>query len=71
MADTAPDAITLLKDDHRKVEALFKQFKEAKGSATKKKVAEQISVALRRATTQEIPGSGYRGTSPAGTGKPA
>ena len=46
MADTAPDAITLLKDDHRKVEALFKQFNEAKGKATKKKVAEQISVAL-------------------------
>ena len=40
------DAITLLKEDHREVEALFKQFQEAKGPAARKKIADKICVAL-------------------------
>ncbi|GAA4012097.1 hemerythrin domain-containing protein [Sphingomonas swuensis] len=46
MADTAPDAITLLKNDHREVESLFKQFEEASGTAAKRKIAEKISAEL-------------------------
>lgn len=46
MADTAPDAITLLKNDHREVEDLFKQFEDASGAATKRKIAGKISNAL-------------------------
>ena len=46
MANAAPDAITLLKNDHREVEAMFKEFKEAKGMPAKRKIAENISVAL-------------------------
>lgn len=41
-----PDAITLLKEDHRKVEELFKDFEGAKGSAAKRKIAEQIAAEL-------------------------
>jgi hemerythrin superfamily protein len=41
-----PDAITLLKDDHRKVEELFADFKKAKGDGAKKKLAEQICAEL-------------------------
>jgi len=37
-----PDAITLLKEDHRKLEGLFKDFQGAKGDGRKKKLAEQI-----------------------------
>jgi len=37
-----PDAITLLKEDHRKLEGLFKDFQKAKGDGAKKKLAEQI-----------------------------
>ncbi|MCW3798548.1 hemerythrin domain-containing protein [Sphingomonas sp. BN140010] len=37
-----PDAITLLKEDHRKLEGLFKDFQDAKGNGAKKKLAEQI-----------------------------
>ena len=37
-----PDAITLLKEDHRKLEGLFKDFKKATGDGQKKKLAEQI-----------------------------
>src|SRR6476469_6399475 len=41
-----PDAVTLLKEDHRKVEDLFKQFEEAKGDGRKQKLAEQIAAEL-------------------------
>src|SRR5690349_21836856 len=46
MADAAPDAITLLKNDHREVEDLFKEFEKASGPATKRKIAGKISTAL-------------------------
>ena len=41
-----PDAITLLKEDHRKLEGLFKEFQGAKGDGRKKKLAEQICAEL-------------------------
>jgi hypothetical protein len=41
-----PDAVTLLKEDHRKVEELFKQFEDAKGDGRKQKLAEQIAAEL-------------------------
>ena len=41
-----PDAITLLKDDHRKVEELFAEFEKAKGDGRKQKLAEQICAEL-------------------------
>jgi hypothetical protein len=40
------DAITLLKDDHRAVEKLFKEFESAKGDGRKEKLAHQISLDL-------------------------
>jgi len=40
------DAITLLKDGHREVEKLFKQFKESKGDGRKQKLAHQICLGL-------------------------
>jgi hypothetical protein len=46
VADAAPDAITLLKDDHRRVEALFKAFEEAKGLAAKRRIAGEVAAAL-------------------------
>ncbi len=47
MADTeAPDALTLLKNDHREVEALFSEFKEAKSDSAKQKISQQICEAL-------------------------
>ena len=43
MAETKPqDAITLLKEDHRKVEELFEQFEKAKGDGRKEKLALEI-----------------------------
>jgi hypothetical protein len=45
MADQ-PDAIALLKADHRKVEDLFEQFEGASGSAKKQKIALQICLEL-------------------------
>ena len=43
MAETkSQDAITLLKDDHRKVEELFEQFEKARGDGRKEKLALQI-----------------------------
>lgn len=45
MAETQ-DAIALLKDDHRKVEKLFKDFEEAKGDGRKEKLARQICLEL-------------------------
>ena len=47
MADSkSHDAITLLKQDHREAEKLFKQFEEAKGDGRKEKLAGQICLAL-------------------------
>lgn len=40
------DAITLLKEDHRAVEKLFKQFESAKGEGRKQKLAHQICLEL-------------------------
>ena len=41
-----PDAIALLKEDHRKVEDLFAQFEKAKGEGRKQKLAQQICMEL-------------------------
>lgn len=46
-ADDAPDAVALLKADHRKVEDLFEKFENAKGDGAKKKLAEQICLELK------------------------
>ncbi|HVF83241.1 MAG TPA: hemerythrin domain-containing protein [Sphingomicrobium sp.] len=47
MADTqAPDALTLLKNDHREVEELFSKFDKAKGDGAKQKISQQICEAL-------------------------
>ena len=45
-AAEAPDAIALLKADHRKIEDLFAQFEAAKGDGKKQVVAEQIRMEL-------------------------
>lgn len=42
MAKTAMDAIAMLKDDHRKVEKLFKKFEAAKDVKAKRSLAEDI-----------------------------
>src|SRR4029453_7987512 len=53
MPSTA-DAITLLKADHRKVEALFEQFEKAKDNAGKQKLAQEICTELTvHATIEE------------------
>src|ERR1700710_820300 len=41
-----PDAIALLKADHRKVEDLFAKFESAKGDGRKQALAEQICLEL-------------------------
>ena len=41
-----PDAIALLKADHRKVEELFAKFESAKGDGEKRRIAEQICMEL-------------------------
>jgi hemerythrin superfamily protein len=47
MAETkSQDAIALLKEDHRTVEKLFKDFEGAKGDGRKQKLAEQICLEL-------------------------
>jgi len=40
------DAIALLKEDHREVKKLFKDFEEAKGDGRKQKLAHQICLEL-------------------------
>ncbi|MGE5564405.1 MAG: hemerythrin domain-containing protein [Bacillota bacterium] len=40
------DAITLLKEDHRAVEKLFKEFESAKGDGRKQKLAHEICLEL-------------------------
>jgi hemerythrin superfamily protein len=47
------DAIALLKDDHRKVEKLFKDFESAKGDGRKEKLARQICLELTVHTALE------------------
>jgi hemerythrin superfamily protein len=42
----AQDAIELLKEDHREVEKLFKEFEDAKGDGRKQKLAHQICLEL-------------------------
>ena len=42
----APDAISLLKSDHREVEALFSQFESATASARKRAIVQKICEAL-------------------------
>jgi len=42
----APDAISLLKEDHREVEDLFDKFEKARGSARKAAIARKICNAL-------------------------
>ena len=47
MASTeSKDAIALLKQDHRKVEKLFKEFEEAKGEGRKERLARDICLEL-------------------------
>jgi hypothetical protein len=46
MADAKPDAIALLKADHRTVEGLFEQFESATGDGKKQKIALQICMEL-------------------------
>ena len=46
MASKHPDAISLLKADHRKVEDLFDKFEKAKGAERKKALAEEICIEL-------------------------
>jgi hemerythrin superfamily protein len=42
-----PDAITLLKEDHRAAEKLFGQFEKAKDENRKKAIADQVCMELR------------------------
>jgi hemerythrin HHE cation binding domain-containing protein len=45
-AATPPDAIALLKADHRKVENLFAKFKSARGAEKKQRLASEICTEL-------------------------
>ena len=45
-ASKSQDAISLLKEDHRAVEKLFKDFESAKGDGRKEKLARQICLEL-------------------------
>jgi len=54
MAETkTQDALALLKEDHRKVEKLFKDYEGAKGDGRKEKLARQICFELTVHTTIE------------------
>ena len=46
MTTKSKDAIALLKEDHREVKKLFKDFEEAKGDGRKQKLAHQICLEL-------------------------
>lgn len=46
MASESQDGITLLRDDHRKVEELFKEFEKASGDGRKERLAHQICLEL-------------------------
>jgi hemerythrin superfamily protein len=53
-AAAAPDAITLLKTDHREVDGLFAQFEKTSGSARKHSIVKRICDALTvHATIEE------------------
>jgi hypothetical protein len=53
-ASLTPDAIALLKEDHRKVEELFKDFEGAKGGGRKERIANEICLELSvHATIEE------------------
>lgn len=45
-SDQSKDAIALLKEDHRKVEELFKEFESASGDGRKAMLAQQICLEL-------------------------
>jgi hemerythrin superfamily protein len=47
------DAIALLKEDHRDVEKLFKQFEKASGASEKQRLVESITTALAQHTEIE------------------
>ena len=47
MADKRQDAIQLLTQDHREVEALFEKFEKASRDGTKEKLARQICTELK------------------------
>ncbi|MGE0828913.1 MAG: hemerythrin domain-containing protein [Hyphomonadaceae bacterium] len=51
--DDAPDAITLLKADHRQVEDWFEQFENARSDAKKAELAQSICAALKTHTEIE------------------
>jgi hypothetical protein len=53
MAARNPDAIALLKADHRKVEKLFEKFEKAKDGRSKRTLAEEICTELSVHTTIE------------------
>ena len=53
MAAASPDAIALLKADHKKVASLFAQFEAAKGAERRKRLATQICTELTIHTTIE------------------
>ncbi|MFT3727743.1 MAG: hemerythrin domain-containing protein [Terricaulis sp.] len=46
-SQSAPDAIALLKADHREVEGWFDDFEKAKSGSKKQKLANQICTALK------------------------
>jgi hypothetical protein len=50
------DAISLLKDDHRKVEGLFEQFEKARGEGRKQKLALEIckELAIHMIVEEEV-----------------
>jgi hemerythrin superfamily protein len=52
-ASKSMDAIALLKDDHRKVEKLFKEFESAKGDGRKERLAREICLELTVHTVLE------------------
>jgi len=47
------DGITLLRDDHREVEKLFKQFEKASGPQARRRIAESFTQALAQHTAIE------------------
>jgi hemerythrin superfamily protein len=51
--DTQPDAVAMLKADHKKVAGLFEDFEKASGSSRKQKLAEQICMELKVHTILE------------------
>jgi hemerythrin superfamily protein len=51
--ENTPDAIALLKADHRKVEDLFESFEKARGADRKQKLVHEICLELKVHTTIE------------------